>query len=117
LPSFASSIIFRLSFSASPATSCSTKRVVLFFDPSGRPGFPAWKGRPRIFRVCAYASAPRSIADPAAGFGNYGPPLIRGKRLFFKREFRDFDQTEIRRLESYMSRALIIVIIQFVTAG
>jgi hypothetical protein len=47
LPFLASSSIFRLSFSASPSTSCSTNRVVFFFDPGGRPGFPGWNGRPR----------------------------------------------------------------------
>jgi hypothetical protein len=34
---------------ASSLSNCSTRRVVLFLAPGGRPGFPGWNGRPRIF--------------------------------------------------------------------
>jgi hypothetical protein len=66
LPSRASPISVRISASASPSSSCSTSRVVLFRAPGGRPGFPGSNGRPRIF--FGAMGSPSLVFETVRGF-------------------------------------------------
>ena len=96
LPPVASSISFLAIFSASPSTRCSTNRVVWFFAPGGRPGFPGWKGRPRtlgsIFcgsfrsRVCIFFSTLMSLGAVLCGLDHlHSNDFCIGKGCCFQR--------------------------------
>jgi tetratricopeptide (TPR) repeat protein len=50
-PAFAMSMAFRTSSCSSSLSKASATRVVLFFEPGLRPGFPFRKGRPRLLFV------------------------------------------------------------------